>query len=127
LKHYLYQGLETGSRNIVSHAVRLNNVVFVFQSALNPNNTHVGDLLTLHGDHTKDIAFSVQDLDYLVKKARENGAKVVRDIWEESDEHGTVRMATLQTVSLHFGLLAFLIQNSNSKKLEKLLFSNYYF
>lgn len=26
---------------------------------------------------------------------------MVRDIWEESDENGTVRMATLQTVSNH--------------------------
>jgi 4-hydroxyphenylpyruvate dioxygenase len=99
LKHFLYQGLETGNRNIVSHAVRLNKVIFVFQSALNPGNSEVGDLLALHGDHTKDIAFSVQDLDYLVKKAKENGAKVVRDIWEETDDNGTVRMATLQTVN----------------------------
>lgn len=65
----------------------------------------MGDYLALHGDFVKDISFSVNDLDYLVKKARECGAKVVKDIWEESDEHGTVRMATLQTVSFSFDLI----------------------
>ena len=96
----MYQGLETGHRDVVSHAVRLNDIIFVFQSALNPNNKEIGDLLSLRGDHTKDIAFSVQDLDYLIKKVKECGAKVVRDIWEETDENGIVRMATVQTVIL---------------------------
>jgi 4-hydroxyphenylpyruvate dioxygenase len=27
----------------------------------------------------------------------EQGAKVVKDLWEEKDEHGTVRMAMVQT------------------------------
>lgn len=96
-EHFLYKGLETGSRQVVSHAVKQNDIVFVFQSALNPNDQEIGDLLSLHGDHVKDVAFSVQDLDYLVKVARENGAKVVRDIWEDEDESGKVRMAVLQT------------------------------
>lgn len=96
-KHFLYRGLETGERNVVSHVCKLNNIIFIFKSALNPNNKEMGDYLALHGDFVKDISFSVNDLDYLVKKARECGAKVVKDIWEESDEHGTVRMATLQT------------------------------
>lgn len=94
----MYKGLETGSREIVSHAVKQNDIVFVFQSALNPNNQEIGDLLSQHGDHVKDVAFSVQDLDYLVKTARENGAKIVKEIWEEEDENGKVRMAVLQTV-----------------------------
>lgn len=58
----------------------------------------MGDLLTQHADHCKDIAFSVQDLDYLVEKAKESGAKIVRDIWTEEDENGSVRMATIKTV-----------------------------
>lgn len=96
-KHFLYQGLETGNRDVVSHAVKQNNIIFVFQSALNPGNKEIADLLMQHGDHTKDIAFSVQDLEFLVKKARESGAKVVKDIWEETDENGSVKMAVLQT------------------------------
>ncbi len=36
-----------------------------------------------------------------VQKANAQGAKVVKDIWEEEDDDGKVRMATLQTVSPH--------------------------
>lgn len=36
----------------------------------------------------------------IIKVAKKRGAQVVRDIWEESDEHGIVRMATLKTVSI---------------------------
>ena len=96
-KHFLYQGLETGHRNVVSHAVKSNDAIFVFQSALNPNNKEIADLLSQHGDHVKDIAFSVNDLDYLIEKAKASGAKVVKDVWTESDENGTVKMAVLQT------------------------------
>lgn len=96
-EHFLYKGLETGERNEVAHVVKLNDIVFVFKSALNPNNVQMGELLTRHGDHVKDIAFSVNDLDYLIEKAKESGAKVVKDIWTEEDEHGFVRMATVQT------------------------------
>lgn len=94
---YLYRGLETGSREVVSHVVKQNDIIFIFQSALNPNNKVMGDHLVLHGDGVKDIAFSVNDLDGIVEHAKAKGAKVVRDIWEESDENGVVRFATLQT------------------------------
>jgi 4-hydroxyphenylpyruvate dioxygenase len=70
----------------------------VLQSALNPNNKEMGDHLVLHGDGVKDVAFSVVDLDGIIQHAKDKGAVVVKDIWEESDENGTVRMATLQTV-----------------------------
>jgi len=41
-------------------------------------------------------------LDAIVSYAKKQGAKVVKDIWEEKDENGIVRMATLQTVRLMF-------------------------
>lgn len=109
-KHYLYQGLETGERNVVKHVVKKNDIIFVFQSALNPDNKELGDMLTRHGDHVKDIAFSVVDLENIIAKAKENGAAVVRDVWEEKDENGSVRMATVKTVkfflknSIHFSI-----------------------
>jgi 4-hydroxyphenylpyruvate dioxygenase len=81
----------------VTHVIKQNDILFLFKSPLNPNNKEAGDLLAQHGDHVKDIAFSVTDLDYLVEKAKEAGANVVRDIWVEKDEHGFVRMATIQT------------------------------
>ncbi|KAK4318197.1 hypothetical protein Pmani_010774 [Petrolisthes manimaculis] len=94
---YAYSGLETGSRNVVRHAVRQNKIIFVLASALNPGNEEMGRHLITHGDGVKDVAFSVEDLDAIVKKAKERGAKIVKDIWEENDEGGKVRFATVQT------------------------------
>ena len=79
----------------------------------------MGAHLVKHGDGVKDVAFSVEDLDAIVKVdpsehsmqlidkfihsilqlARERGATIVRDIWEEEDEFGSVRFAMVQTVS----------------------------
>jgi len=92
-----YRGLETGSRKIVSHVIRQNDVTYVLQSALEPNNETMGNHIVKHGDGVKDVAFSVEDLDFIVKTAKERGATIVKDIWEESDECGTVRFAQIQT------------------------------
>lgn len=32
------------------------------------------------------------------QRAKEQGAVFIRDIWEEHDDHGTVRFATVKTV-----------------------------
>jgi hypothetical protein len=72
----------------------------VFKSSLNPStDDEITRSLGTHGDAVKDVALSVNDLEAIVAKAREAGAKVVRDIWEEKDENGYVRMATVQTVT----------------------------
>uniref|UniRef100_A0A8D0VES2 4-hydroxyphenylpyruvate dioxygenase n=2 Tax=Sus scrofa TaxID=9823 RepID=A0A8D0VES2_PIG len=62
-----YKGLETGSREVVSHVVKQDKIVFVFSSALNPWNKEMGDHLVKHGDGVKDIAFEVEDCDYIVQ------------------------------------------------------------
>lgn len=82
--------------------------------------------LSRHGDGVKDIAFNVEDIDAIVtvnifcvifvslfskiisfqhfantffyQVVKDRGGKIVRDLWEESDEFGTVRFATVQTV-----------------------------
>jgi 4-hydroxyphenylpyruvate dioxygenase len=92
-----YQGLETGSRQVVAHVVQQNKICFVFKSAYEPNNEKMGAHLVKHGDGVKDIAFSVEDLDAIVEAAKERGATIVREIWEEKDDFGTVRFATVQT------------------------------
>lgn len=71
----------------------------MFVSAYEPNNTELGDHQTLHGDGVRDVAFEVDDLDVIVKRAKDQGAVVVKDIWEEADEFGKVRFATVRTVS----------------------------
>jgi hypothetical protein len=39
---------------------------------------------------------------FLFQRAKERGAKIIKDIWEESDEGGTVRFARVQTVSIWY-------------------------
>jgi len=92
-----YRGLETGSRGVVSHVIKQDKIIFVFSSALNPGNEEMGTHLIQHGDGVKDIAFEVEDCDFIVQKARERGARVVREPWIEEDKHGKVKFAVVQT------------------------------
>lgn len=92
-----FKGLETGSRKIASYAVRMNKIVFVLQSQYEPENTPFANEVAYHGDFVKDVAFEVENLDYILSYAKKQGAVVVRDLWEESDNNGVVRMVTLKT------------------------------
>lgn len=95
----MYKGLETGARDIVSHVIKHNNIILVFQSALTPNDNEYGNHLICHGDGVKDVAFSVNDLENVLEKARSHGARIVKEIWSECDENGTIRLTCVQTVS----------------------------
>ncbi|XP_060527501.1 4-hydroxyphenylpyruvate dioxygenase [Cylas formicarius] len=92
-----YKGLETGERKYASYVVRQNEITFIFKSAYEASETEFSEHLVKHGDAVKDIAFTVKCLDGIVKRAEEKGAKIICDIWEESDFNGTVRFATIQT------------------------------
>lgn len=92
-----YAGLETGSREVVSHVVKQQEIVFVFQSALNPGDRAMGEHLIQHGDGVKDVAFLVEDARGIFAKAVERGAKPVREPYELTDENGTIVLATVQT------------------------------
>uniref|UniRef100_A0A3P9I905 4-hydroxyphenylpyruvate dioxygenase n=1 Tax=Oryzias latipes TaxID=8090 RepID=A0A3P9I905_ORYLA len=92
-----YQGLETGSREVVSHAVKQGKIIYVFSSALNPGNKEMGEHMVKHGDGVKDIAFTVEDCDFLVQKAQERGANIIKEPHTLEDKKGKVRLAVLQT------------------------------
>ncbi|ESO97258.1 hypothetical protein LOTGIDRAFT_214078 [Lottia gigantea] len=93
-----YKGLETGSRKIAAHVVRQNKIIYVFASMLEPfQPEECGQHLLKHGDAVKDVAFEVEDLDAIFKRAVERGASVVHEPWEVSDDNGSVRMATIKT------------------------------
>ncbi|XP_060106139.1 LOW QUALITY PROTEIN: 4-hydroxyphenylpyruvate dioxygenase [Heteronotia binoei] len=92
-----YRGLETGSREVASHAIKQDKIIFVFSSALNPGNEEMGAHLVKHGDGVRDVAFEVQDCDFIVQKARERGAKVLKEPWIEEDKFGKVKFAVVQT------------------------------
>uniref|UniRef100_A0A6Q2X0N6 4-hydroxyphenylpyruvate dioxygenase n=1 Tax=Esox lucius TaxID=8010 RepID=A0A6Q2X0N6_ESOLU len=92
-----YQGLETGCRDVVSHVVKQGKIIYVFVSALNPGNKEMGEHLVKHGDGAKDIAFTVENCDNLVQKARERGAIIVKEPYVLEDKNGWVKLAVLQT------------------------------
>uniref|UniRef100_A0A8C2ZD82 4-hydroxyphenylpyruvate dioxygenase n=1 Tax=Cyclopterus lumpus TaxID=8103 RepID=A0A8C2ZD82_CYCLU len=96
---FAYKGLETGSREMVSHVIRQDKVymLYVCMSTLCYFPSEMGEHLIKHGDGVKDIAFQVEDCDFLIKTAKERGAVIVREPWEEQDSHGRVKYAVVQT------------------------------
>eukprot|EP00002_Diphylleia_rotans_P005038 TRINITY_DN1402_c0_g1_i1.p2 TRINITY_DN1402_c0_g1~~TRINITY_DN1402_c0_g1_i1.p2 ORF type:complete len:381 (-),score=102.40 TRINITY_DN1402_c0_g1_i1:332-1474(-) len=94
---YGYKGLETGERQVVSHAVRQGNIVYVFSSALNPENKEFGQHLEKHGDGVRDVAFRVDDVRGIYEKAISRGAKSISAPQDLTDENGTVTIATIAT------------------------------
>uniref|UniRef100_A0A8C2UEB3 4-hydroxyphenylpyruvate dioxygenase n=1 Tax=Coturnix japonica TaxID=93934 RepID=A0A8C2UEB3_COTJA len=92
-----YRGLETGSREVVSHVIKQDKIIFVLSSPLNPGNEEMGEHMVKHGDGVKDVAFEVEDCDFIVQKAKERGAVVVKEPWVEEDKFGKVKFAVIQT------------------------------
>lgn len=94
---FAYRGLETGSRFVSSHAVRQDKIVFVFETALLPGNREIGEHLVQHGDGVKDVAFEVDNLEWIIENAKKQNAHIVQEIIEESDEFGSIKKASIQT------------------------------
>lgn len=108
------RGLETGVRTTATHVVRQNRILLAFSSPLNPVETSRTEesQLTLSGskdaiemmhfmaragDGVKDVAFSVKDCRAIYAKAMERGAVSISEPREESDEFGSVVLATVRT------------------------------
>src|SRR3954471_8072155 len=87
-----YSGLETGVRDRTSHVLAQGRVRLVLTGALTPDH-EIGRHHARHGDGARVIALSVPDADHPSRPAGERGAAAAREPWEESDEHGTVRLA----------------------------------
>jgi 4-hydroxyphenylpyruvate dioxygenase len=92
---FAYRGLETNSRQIASHVVKQKDIVFQFESALEPGNTEHGNYLMKHGDAVKDIALTVIKIEQLVEHIKRCGGKVVEDVHEVRDKltGNSVKMA----------------------------------
>lgn len=97
-----YRGLETGSRDVVTHVVRQGRIVFAFSSALMPKGApSAGDDISrhiaVHGDGVKDVAFTVSDCRKIYASAIARGAVSIQEPAEMTDEHGTAITATIKT------------------------------
>lgn len=96
-KRIAYKGLETGSREFVSHVVQQNKITFVYTSPLLPKHNEVTDFISEHGDAVKDIAFYCDDAAGIWKKAVSRGARSICEPQQHKDKNGVVVTASLQT------------------------------
>jgi 4-hydroxyphenylpyruvate dioxygenase len=91
-----YAGPETGNRDHHAYVLQGGAVRFVLKGAVDPDSP-VADHHRRHGDGVVDIALEVPDVDRCVEHARAQGATVLEDPHDVSDEHGTVRVAAIAT------------------------------
>lgn len=96
-EYVAYRGLETGSRDVATHVVRQQKIVFAFSSPLNPVETELGKRIMIKGDAAKDVAFGVKDCRAIYEKAVSRGAVSVQEPHETKDEFGSVWQATVKT------------------------------
>jgi len=96
-KLWKYKGLETGSRETVHYVIKKNKIVWEFAAGLRPYNDEYGKHHSRHGDAVKDVGFTVENIESCIEEGRKRGVHVVKDVWSESDEHGTLKMAAVAT------------------------------
>jgi 4-hydroxyphenylpyruvate dioxygenase len=89
-----YSGPETGNRDHKAFVLRSGSARFVIVGAVDPTSRYA-DHHRAHGDGVIDLALEVPDVDRCVKHARAQGATVLEEPHDVSDEHGTVRLAAL--------------------------------
>ena len=95
-KEVAYAGLETGVRDRASHVLAQGRIRIVLTGALIPGH-EIGQHVAKHGDGVKVIALSVPDVQHAYDEAVKRGAEGVEAPHEISDDHGTVRRASIAT------------------------------
>jgi 4-hydroxyphenylpyruvate dioxygenase len=91
-----YSGPETGNRDHHAYVLRSGGVRFVIKGGVAPASEIIAHHAR-HGDGVIDIALEVPDVDRCIEHARKQGARVLEEPHDVSDEHGTVRIAAIAT------------------------------
>ncbi len=89
-----YSGPETGNRDHHAYVLRSGATRFVVTGAVDPASP-VADHHRRHGDGIVDIALEVPDVDRCIAHARAEGATVLVEPHDVTDEHGTARLAAI--------------------------------
>src|SRR4051794_10397917 len=89
-----YSGPETGNRDHKAFVLRAGSARFVLVGAVDPGSQYA-DHHRQHGDGVIDLALEVPDVDKCIAHARAQGATILDEPHDVSDEHGTVRMAAI--------------------------------
>ncbi|KRF22969.1 4-hydroxyphenylpyruvate dioxygenase [Phycicoccus sp. Soil802] len=91
-----YSGPENGQRDHKSFVLKSGSIRFVINGAVSPDSPLIAHHAK-HGDGVVDISLEVPDVDKCVAQAKRAGARVVREAEDVTDEHGTVRIASIAT------------------------------
>ena len=91
-----YSGPETGNRDHKAFVLRSGSARFVIKGGVAPNSPLL-DHHRAHGDGVVDLALEVPDVDKCIAHARTQGATVLEEPHDVTDEHGTVRVAAIAT------------------------------
>ncbi|MEO6885081.1 MAG: 4-hydroxyphenylpyruvate dioxygenase [Jatrophihabitantaceae bacterium] len=89
-----YTGPETGNRDHRGFVLTSGSARFVILGAVDPASP-LADHHRTHGDGVLDLALEVPDVDRCIAHARTQGATILDEPYDVSDEHGTVRRATI--------------------------------
>ncbi len=91
-----YSGPENGNRDHKAFVLRSGSIRFVVKGAVDPD-SELADHHRRHGDGVVDIALEVPDVDRCIAQARSAGATVLVEPHDLTDDHGTVRVASIAT------------------------------
>jgi len=91
-----YAGPETGVRDHASYLLVQGDVRVVLTAGLDPDSP-VARHVHRHGDGVRDVALGVPDAGRAFVTAVERGAGAVRGPWDDKDDTGVLRRATIAT------------------------------
>jgi 4-hydroxyphenylpyruvate dioxygenase len=91
-----YAGPETGAHDKASYVLEQGDVRLVVSGALT-SESPIAAHVRAHGDGVHDLAWLVDDATAAFEAAVARGARPVRPPWVETDEGGTLRLATIAT------------------------------
>ncbi|CAA9379755.1 MAG: 4-hydroxyphenylpyruvate dioxygenase [uncultured Propionibacteriaceae bacterium] len=89
-----YAGPETGVKDHKAFVLTSGACRFVVKGGVSPDSPLL-DHHRRHGDGVADISLEVPDVDKCIRHARAQGVRIVAEPHELSDEHGTVRVASI--------------------------------